>query len=69
MKQFLVIIATPLLLVAALFLLPRVGGEQPAEMRIAAPELKDVEEWINTKPLLLKDLRGRVVALHFWTFG
>jgi hypothetical protein len=36
---------------------------------IAAPEFKDVDEWINTKPLEFKNLRGKVVALHFWTFG
>lgn len=34
-----------------------------------APELRGVNEWINSEPLTLKDLRGRVVALHFWTFG
>lgn len=34
-----------------------------------APELRGVNEWINSEPLALKDLRGKVVALHFWTFG
>jgi hypothetical protein len=34
-----------------------------------APELRDVEAWINTEPLTLGKLRGKVVALHFWTFG
>lgn len=34
-----------------------------------APELRDVEAWINTEPLTLAGLRGKVVALHFWTFG
>ena len=38
-------------------------------MKIAAPELKEIDEWINTKPFQLKELRGKVVALHFWTFG
>ena len=52
-------------------LLPRVAAraEQPAEMNSAAPELKDLDEWMNSKPLQLKDLRGRVIVLHFWTFG
>ena len=58
-----------LLLAAALFPLATAHGQQPAEMKIAAPELKDVDEWINTKPLKLQDLRGKVVVLHFWTFG
>ena len=33
-----------------------------------APELAD-GEWINSSPLVLKTLRGRVVLLEFWTFG
>jgi peroxiredoxin len=33
-----------------------------------APELIPVEEWINTAPLSLKDLRGKVVVVHFYAF-
>src|SRR5437773_9876680 len=33
-----------------------------------APDLAD-GEWINSEPLKLKDLRGRVVLIEFWTFG
>jgi hypothetical protein len=44
-------------------------GRQPAAMKIPAPELRGIEEWINSKPLLLSDLKGKVVVLHFWTFG
>jgi thiol-disulfide isomerase/thioredoxin len=33
-----------------------------------APELA-VGDWINSEPLKLKDLRGRVVLIEFWTFG
>jgi hypothetical protein len=25
--------------------------------------------WINSEPLKLEDLRGRVVLIEFWTFG
>lgn len=33
-----------------------------------APELV-TGDWINSEPLKLKDLRGRVVLIDFWTFG
>jgi thiol-disulfide isomerase/thioredoxin len=34
-----------------------------------APELKDMSGWINSSPLALKDLEGKVVVVHFWAFG
>ncbi len=34
-----------------------------------APELKDVSGWVNSPPVTLEQLRGKVVALHFWAFG
>ncbi len=34
-----------------------------------APDLLGGTEWINSSPLTLQDLRGKVVALHFWAFG
>lgn len=34
-----------------------------------APDLTGGTEWINSTPLTLEDLRGKVVALHFWAFG
>jgi hypothetical protein len=33
-----------------------------------APELR-AERWINSSPLTLSQLRGKVVAVEFWTFG
>jgi len=69
MKLMLICTIGAMLVAAAFFPLPRAGAQQPAEMKIAAPELTGVDEWINTKPLQLKDLRGKVVVLHFWTFG
>lgn len=36
---------------------------------VAAPELDGGEGWLNTPgPIRLKDLRGKVVLLDFWTF-
>lgn len=33
-----------------------------------APEISG-GPWINSKPLTLNDLRGRVVLIEFWTYG
>jgi thiol-disulfide isomerase/thioredoxin len=34
-----------------------------------APELRGVDAWINSEPLSLAALRGKVVVVHFWAFG
>jgi hypothetical protein len=54
---------------AALLVVGACGAQEPASMRIKAPELEGISDWVNTKPLKLSDLKGQVVVLHFWTFG
>ena len=39
-----------------------------SESAAAAPELA-AGDWINSEPLKLGELRGRVVLIEFWTFG
>jgi thiol-disulfide isomerase/thioredoxin len=47
--------------------LPAMGdGNSPPT---PAPELTEVSDWINSKPLKLTDQKGKVVVVHFWTNG
>jgi thiol-disulfide isomerase/thioredoxin len=44
------------------------SAEYKSSESTTAPELAP-GDWINSEPLKLKDLRGRVVLIEFWTFG
>jgi hypothetical protein len=41
----------------------KIAGEQPA------PEFEDITAWVNSKPLTMKGLKGKVVVVHFMAFG
>lgn len=34
-----------------------------------APEFSETTQWVNSKPLTLAGLKGKVVVVHFWTHG
>jgi thiol-disulfide isomerase/thioredoxin len=34
-----------------------------------APELKDVSNWINSNPLTIAGLKGKVILVDFWTYS
>jgi hypothetical protein len=35
----------------------------------SAPEFEDITAWVNSKPLTMAGLTGKVVVVHFMTFG
>jgi len=43
-----------------------VSGSSPAAA--TAPEIT-AETWLNSEPLSMPELRGKVVLVEFWTYG
>jgi len=44
-------------------------GENNLLFKNKAPELKGIHAWINSEPLTLKELKGKVVLIDFWTYS
>ena len=44
-------------------------GTRGGETGNCAPEFAGTQKWINSQPLLLQELRGKVVLLDFWTYS
>lgn len=42
---------------------------KPLPYGIHAPELVGINSWLNSAPLTLKDLRGKVILIDFWTYS
>ncbi|MEM7027798.1 MAG: redoxin domain-containing protein [Pseudomonadota bacterium] len=49
-------------------LTPSVAGTLSEPFPAAEFHHKQAQEWINSPPLMLDDLKGKVVLLDFWTF-
>jgi len=49
----------------------RDSGIEESELRDfgAAPDFRGIELWINSQPLTLEALRGKVVVVDFWTYS
>jgi len=47
---------------------PWLGDAHGFNIGSPAPEIAG-GPWINSKPLTLNDLKGRVVLIEFWTYG
>jgi hypothetical protein len=41
----------------------------PYASAVRAPEFPEGLTWVNSDPIRLGDLLGKVVILDFWTFG
>lgn len=44
------------------------GGDVPAADAVPAPEFQNIDTWLNSQPLKLSELRGKVVLVDFWTY-
>lgn len=47
---------------------PRTGASPGALVGQPAPDIAGAP-WINSRPLTMAELRGRVVLVEFWTYG
>jgi len=67
------VLALGLLVVAATLLVNHrsAGGDNSRLVTIDAPTAPEFAAgtWINSEPLTIKGLRGRVVLIEFWTFA
>ena len=62
-------LAVVVVLLSLLLLAPGYGVEaQLVRVGDVAPEIAQ-GPWINSEPLTLKQLRGKVVLVEFWTYG
>lgn len=52
---------------ALFFVAPGVRGELVAVGKVAPEIVKG--HWVNSEPLSIQGLRGRVVLIDFWTYG
>jgi thiol-disulfide isomerase/thioredoxin len=55
-------------LIAAVIVLALLGPAAGAHGPAVAPEIA-ATTWLNSAPLRLADLKGRVILVEFWTFG
>ena len=40
-----------------------------ADAGVAAPNFVGIKTWLNSAPLNIAELRGKVVLVDFWTYG
>ncbi len=47
---------------------PSLGGDIPVADAQPAPAFRDIDAWLNSPPLDMAALRGKVVLVDFWTY-
>lgn len=68
MRRFFIIVGV-LAVVAGITLFQRAPA-QTGQGGVMAPDFPDGLDWINTDaPLSIRDLRGKIIVLDFWTYG
>jgi thiol-disulfide isomerase/thioredoxin len=45
------------------------GGEPSSSERRSAPEFTGIATWLNSPPLTMASLKGKVVLVQFWTYS
>jgi thiol-disulfide isomerase/thioredoxin len=53
---------------AATFLCAVAAQADTLKNSYPAPEITGIEKWLNSEPLTLKQLKGKVVLVDFWTY-
>jgi hypothetical protein len=57
-----------IVMLTATALAPSAAAGQALRLGAPAPEVSG-QGWINSEPLTMPALRGRVVLVEFWTYG
>jgi thiol-disulfide isomerase/thioredoxin len=55
-------------LAAAATLVGASAGASAATAPFEAPEFSGITQWLNSEPLTMKQLRGKVILVDFWTY-
>ena len=45
------------------------GNKAPLKKYVDAPDIQRITAWINSAPLTMQELRGKVVLVDFWTYS